>query len=758
MRILLLVSAFDGLSQRAWCALRDAGHDVGVHLADGAPDLLDGVRAAAPDLVFCLFPSDATLHAMRRDRRQWRHWRTVVLRPAPVGDHGPAPVDRAIVDGLPSWGVTALQLTDDPDTARIWTTRTFAMPAAAPRKTALMHGPVADAAMACLKDVIGKAADPSFSGVHTDQMPTAAPGQTARPAVTPHDRALDWAMPTEQILRRVRAADGNPGVRAELAGLNVLAYDAHPGPARGGRPGSLLMRRQGAVLVATGDGSAWLGHLRADAPQACKLPATTLLGKRLHDVPHSPVPPGCEPETPSAYRQVRYRRSGGVGWLVFDFYNGAMSTGHCRRLLAGLRHATAQDTDVLVLRGGTDAFSNGLHLHVIEAAAEPASAAWHNIRAFNAICKEIIGCTRQLIIAAYAGSAAAGGAMLGLGADVTAARAGIVLNPHYGFGLYGSDLHTWTLPRRVGADTAQRLIDEKLPVSVERAASAGFIDEVGPRHPGEFTEWLTTLAGAHADPRASRARRSAKARRLAAERIPVDAYEARELAEMSRDTFGDRSGFAAARHAFVHRTGPAPLPARLRMPARGPDPTQAGSVPPGPIPTPPGPIPVSAGPIPVSAGPIPVSAGPIPTPPGPIQTPAGPIPTLAGPVSAGPVPAAVGQAGYPVSSAVPAAPVVAGPGTVVPPHPSPSVPHRPVNTGPVPSPHSSGNGSASPRRTTHEPSGHRPWPPEPEGHQPGPSHQEPHRSGGPNQGPGRPDRPEQGGPGPGLRPAVPTSA
>ena len=255
----------------------------------------------------------------------------------------------------------------------------------------------------------------------------------------------------------------------------------------------------------------------------------------------------------------------GIGWLTFDFYNGAMATSHCRRLLAAFRHAAAQDTQVLVLRGGTDAFSNGIHLNVVHAAAEPAAAAWANIKSINEVCREIIGCTRQVVIAAYAGSAGAGGAMLGLGADIVAARAGIVLNPYYDIGLYGSELHTWTLPRRVGAETAQRLIDDKLPVSAEQARSLGLVDEVGPRHPEAYADWLAGLAAEQADARTARARRTAKTRRLAAERVPLDAYEARELAEMSRDMYGDRSGFAAARRAFVTKAKPAGTPERLLL-------------------------------------------------------------------------------------------------------------------------------------------------------------------------------------------------
>jgi putative two-component system protein, hydrogenase maturation factor HypX/HoxX len=572
MRVLLLVSAFNGLSQRVWCALREAGHDVGVLLATGARDIIEGVRAAEPELILCPFLTH------RVPAEVWQHWRTIIIHPGPVGDRGPSSLDWAITESMPSWGVTALQAVEEMDAGPIWATRTFPMPVAPPRKSSLYNGPVADAVMECVVEVLTKAADRRFTPVPADRMPTAVPGCRPRPMMRQDDRAFDWADRTDTILRRIRASDGSPGVRTEVGGLAVFAYDAHPGLARGARPGALLSRRQGAVLVGTGDGSVWLGHLRAADGSGVKLPATTLLGKRLRDVPHSPLAPGSEPEAAAAYRQVRYRRTGAVGWLAFDFYNGAMSTGHSRRLLAALRHAVAQDTQVLVLRSGADAFSNGIHLNVIEVAADPGAAAWVNIRAINAVCKEIIRCGRQVVIAAYAGSAGAGGAMLALGADIVAARAGIVLNPYYDIGLYGSELHTYTLPRRVGPETARRLIDGKLPVSAERARSLGLVDEVGPRHPEAYTEWLTVLAEANADPRSARVRRSAKAKRLASERVPLDAYEARELAEMSRDMYGDRSGFAAARHAFVTKARPAATPQRLRFPT-APETATAGLVP-----------------------------------------------------------------------------------------------------------------------------------------------------------------------------------
>ncbi|MEV6598042.1 hydrogenase maturation protein [Actinoplanes sp. NPDC051346] len=560
MRVLLLVTAFNGLSQRMWCALREAGHDVGVLHATSPQDMIDGVHAAQPELILCPYLKE------RVPAEVWQHWRTVILHPGPVGDRGPSSLDWAITDGAPAWGVTALQAVEEMDAGPIWATRTFGMPAA-PRKSSLYNGPVADAALECAFEVLAKAADPAFRPTAATEM-TVAKGARPRPPMTQADRAFDWSAPTEQIVRRIRAADGAPGVRTELAGLQVFTYDVHPGLARGVRPGTLVARRQGAVLVGTGDGSVWLGHLRDASQPGIKLPATTLLGRRLRTVPQSPLPAGIEPEAPS-YRQIRYRRSGAVGWLAFDFYNGAMSAGHCRRLLAAFRHAVGQDTRVLVLRGGTDAFSNGIHLNVAEAAADPAASAWANIKAINAVCAALIRCTRQVVVAAYSGNAGAGGAMLGLGADVVAARDGVVLNPYYDMGLYGSELHTYTLPRRVGAEAAQRLIDAKLPVSTHEAASLGLVDEVGPRHPEAYAEWLTALALRQADPRTAGRRRAAKAKRLEAERVPLDVYESRELAEMSSDIFGDRSGFAAARRAFVGKAKKA-TPERLLLTAPAP--------------------------------------------------------------------------------------------------------------------------------------------------------------------------------------------
>src|SRR4051794_18924521 len=522
MKILLLVSSFNGLTQRAWSALRDTGHDVTVELAIDEPTIIDGVEAAKPDVVICPFLKE------RVPERVWRQWRTIIIHPGPPGDRGPSSLDHAITDGSPVWGVTALQAVEEMDAGPIWAFRTFPMPATAPRKSALYNGPVADAALACVTEVAAKADDPTFAPTPLATAELPVPGTGLRPMLRQADRTFDWDDDAETIVRRIRAADGLPGVRVELAGLDVHIFDAHPGRAAG-RPGKVLAHRDGAVLVGTGKGSVWIGHLKL--PGAVKLPATAVLRGRLRGVPQS---------RPGAYEQVSYPRRGHVGTLTFRFYNGAMSTTQCRRLGVGLRYALSQNTRVLVVRSGDCVFSNGIHLGVIDAAADPAAEAWANIRAINAVCRRIVGATNQVVVSAYAGNAGAGGAMLGLGADVVVARAGIVLNPYYEMGLYGSELHTYTLPARVGATVATRLLTERLPVDHVRAQAIGLVDAVGPREPADFAEWLYEVAAEQAATRRWRATLAAKADRARTASRPLSYYETRELAEMSSDIFDDR--------------------------------------------------------------------------------------------------------------------------------------------------------------------------------------------------------------------------
>ncbi len=85
--------------------------------------------------------------------------------------------------------------------------------------------------------------------------------------------------------------------------------------------------------------------------------------------------------------------------------------------------------------------------------------------------------------------------MLPLGADVVVARDGVVLNPHYAtMGLFGSELHTYTLPARVGEQQARSLLAECSAIGIRRALDIGLVDAIGPRRPDLFEAWLREVA------------------------------------------------------------------------------------------------------------------------------------------------------------------------------------------------------------------------------------------------------------------------
>jgi putative two-component system protein, hydrogenase maturation factor HypX/HoxX len=134
MNIMLLCSAFNGLTQRAWIELRVAGHDVHVRVAGDAAAICAAVADLQPELIVCPFlrqrvPADV-----------WENYRTIIIHPGPPGDRGASSLDWAITETSPQWGVTAMQAVEDMDTGPIWASRCFDLPSDPPRKSSLYNG------------------------------------------------------------------------------------------------------------------------------------------------------------------------------------------------------------------------------------------------------------------------------------------------------------------------------------------------------------------------------------------------------------------------------------------------------------------------------------------------------------------------------------------------------------------------------------------------------------------------------------------
>nr|MBP7639887.1 enoyl-CoA hydratase/isomerase family protein [Thauera sp.] len=268
------------------------------------------------------------------------------------------------------------------------------------------------------------------------------------------------------------------------------------------------------------------------------------------------APAGADPAA-LGYRELAYRETddGALGVLSFEFYNGAMSTAQCRRLLAAIEFARGRPTRVLVLDGGAGFWSNGIHLNTIEAAPSPADESWANIEAIDDVCLALLGLTDRLTVAALRGNAGAGGCFLALACDRVWAREGVVMNPHYkNMGnLFGSEYWTYLLPRRMGEDAARAIMRNRLPLLAREAAAQGLIDDCFGADRADFAAQVEARARTLADDPGLAARIADKARRRAADEAakPLAAYRAAELDMMRRNFYGFDPSYHVARYHFV---------------------------------------------------------------------------------------------------------------------------------------------------------------------------------------------------------------
>jgi putative two-component system hydrogenase maturation factor HypX/HoxX len=396
MRILLLVHSFNSLSQRLYVELVDRGYDISVEFDVNDAVTREAVELFDPDVILAPFLK----RAVPQDLWQSRH--CLIVHPGIVGDRGPSALDWAVLEDETEWGVTVLQAEAEMDAGPVWASRNF--PMRATTKSSLYRREVTDAAVESVIAALMRIE----SGKDQPRRVNELSGRgRARPPCRQNDRAIDWAADsTDLVLRKIRSADGTPGVRDVMFDRAVRLFDSHRAAGLHGRPGEIVAQCGGAVARATRDGAVWIGHVREDRDKALKLPTTHVFAAEAATLPSA-----------TGYSPIRYEEDGPVGYLQFSFYNGAMSTAQCQSLRAAYAQAMKRPTRVLVLMGGADYWSNGIHLGLIEAADSPADESWRNINAIDDLAHDIITTTDRLVVSALGGNAGAGGVFLAMGAD-----------------------------------------------------------------------------------------------------------------------------------------------------------------------------------------------------------------------------------------------------------------------------------------------------------------------------------------------------
>ena len=569
MRILLIASAYNGLTQRAHVELDTLGHEVSVTLALSAEEIRQALTLFEPDLIICPFLRE------RVPDDVWQQRVCIIIHPGIKGDRGASSLDWAIMQGAEAWGVTALQAAQEMDAGDIWSTSNFPMRAAT--KASIYRREVTQHAIKVMLEAAKHFATGTFQPEPLDYSNKDVCGKLL-PSMKQADRAIEWNVDrTDDIIRKINAADSNPGLLDSINGENFHLYGVHKESVLNGSvPGEIIAQRHGAICRATIDGAVWISHLKRTKAKPVpfykrwkiakrpdfKLPAATILGESLKEVEDSPIEPlfmGAE----ETYKELWYQEGNGVGYLNFDFHNGAMSTEQCHRLLEAYRLARGRSTRVIVLMGGRDFWSNGIHLNLIEAAKDPAAESWRNINAIDDVVHEIITTNTHLTLSAVWGGAGAGGAIMPLACDRVCARAGCIMNPHYKtMGLYGSEYWTYLLPKRVGKARAVEMMQTPLPVGMKKAAAMGMIDDILSDDFGEFSHQIIQIAETMADDANFESILQDKLNQRAKDQDikPLAAYRAAELKQMklnfSGKFYGGDQNYHQARYNFVHKIRP----------------------------------------------------------------------------------------------------------------------------------------------------------------------------------------------------------
>ncbi|WP_394751975.1 enoyl-CoA hydratase-related protein [Crenothrix sp.] len=491
MKILLLSSTYDSLTQRLYVELAQRGHKVAFDIASSDLQTLDAVQQHQPELIFC--PSlDTTL-----SKSIWHRYRCITLHLNTDKNHSASALDWAIQHQEATCTLTAIQISSEMDVCSSWASAIFTLRLAT--KSSLYLLEVQKAAVDVVLQTIEHTQNPDFIPQKLDYS-SATDKAIFQVLMTQADRKIDWDLDSAAtIVNKINAGDGYPGVADNIRGIDYYIYGATLEDTLRGSPKALIAKRLGAVCRATIDGAVWLSHLEPKTAETerkyFKLPAAMVFRNKIKDLPEVPVT--IYETSANTYREIWYEEHNQVGYLHFDFYEGAMNTEQCLRLRDAILEVLEHPTRVLVLLGSHSFWSNGIDLRVIEASNNPPEESWHNVNALNDLILAIVTATKKITIAAIHGQASAGGVAFAAAFDKICARSGVMFNLNYkSMGLFGSEYSTYTLPKRIGYDKALELIENCRILSTREAKHIGLIDHIIPDHFAAFDTKIRTMAEA----------------------------------------------------------------------------------------------------------------------------------------------------------------------------------------------------------------------------------------------------------------------
>lgn len=507
--------------------------------------MIKEVENIKPDILFCPYLKEYI------PKEIYESTPTFVLHPGPIGDRGHNSLDNAINDELKEWGVVILKANEHLDGGEIYAQVTFPMRESS--KASLYRNEITRATIKAMKEFLK-------NYQKQDYIPTKQILNSIHKNLKQNDRKIDWQKDdTKKILKKINMSDSYPGVLDELLGVKCYLYSAYIEDTLKGKPKEILAKRDGAICIGTIDKAIWISQIREI--DSFKLPATYVLKNKIKGIQEKRIPLVIEEELNTFY-ELRVNKEGEIAYLYFNFHNGAMTSVQCVKLKYAIEYLK-NECKILVLMGGDDFFSNGIHLNILEDSKKQGEDGWSNINAMNEAVKAVFECDDIITVASFAKNSGAGGVFLGLACDFVVALEDVVFNPHYKtLGLSGSEYHTFSLPKRVGQEKANDLLKNCLPINSNYAKKINMIDEVFKS--SEYQNRLKEYCKSLLEDDFYEYFIDKKKDVLEEDSVYMQECKEQELKIMYDEFWDESSSFHSLRYDFVHKIKPINTPKRLK--------------------------------------------------------------------------------------------------------------------------------------------------------------------------------------------------
>ena len=547
MKILLIISSFNSLSQSVYCKLQELEHKVFIKFAISKELMIEVVQEINPDIVFCPFLKQFIPNEI------FENYPTFVLHPGIIGDRGHNSLDNAINDEVKQWGVVILKANEILDGGDIYAQSNFIMREES-SKASIYRNEVTQATLKALEQFLQNYQNEDF-------IPTKQILNPIHKNLSQENRKINWQKDnTKQILKKINMSDSTPGVKDEILGVECYLFSAFIEDTLRGKTKEILAKRDGAICIGTIDGAIWI--LQIQELGSFKLPATYVLKDKIKGIEEKRIPLVIEDERKSFY-ELRVQRKDEIAYLYFNFHNGAMTSTQCIKLKYAIEYLK-EECKVLVLMGADDFFSNGIHLNILEDSKKQGEDGWSNINAMNEAVKAVLLCDEIITVASFNKNSGAGGVFLGLACDYAISSENTIFNPHYKtLGLSGSEYHTFILPKRVGQTKSKELLENCLPINANYAKKINMIDEVYPFE--DYQEKLEIFCENLLKNEDTFEEFIDRKKDILEQELPLmEECKEKELQIMYDEFWQKSSSFHTLRYDFVHKIKPINTPKRLK--------------------------------------------------------------------------------------------------------------------------------------------------------------------------------------------------